>query len=175
MSAGLETVPLAESDVASGFRSGVAALDEYFSKHAWSNDRRGVGKTFVLKAAAVSVETLPPVVGYYTLSMAVAEPASLPKKAARGLPAYSIPVALIGRLAVDERARGQGYGARLLRDALIRIVTVAVQVGCFGVVVDAKDAAAVSFYEKYGFVAIGSGGFPRRMFIAMKTVMKAFD
>ncbi len=172
MPAGIETVPVTEADASSGFRSGVAPLDQYFSKHALENDRRGIGKTFVLRAGAQATES-PRVLGYYTLSMADVEAPSLPKKAGRGLPAYPIPVALIGRLATDERARGAGHGARLLRDALTRIVLVSQQIACFGVVVDAKDASAVTFYEKYGFVGIGAAAFPRRMFIPMKTVLKS--
>jgi ribosomal protein S18 acetylase RimI-like enzyme len=105
--------------------------------------------------------------------MADVETPALPKKLARGLPAYPVPVALIGRLATDERVRGQGYGARLLRDALTRIVLASQQIACFGVVVDAKDGSAVGFYEKFGFGSLADNGYPRRMFIALKTVLKS--
>lgn len=168
----LETVPVSEADAGSGFRSGVPALDSYFTRHAVENDRRGIGKTFVLKSEEGAKEP-PLVLGYYTLSMADVEAPALPKKLARGLPAYPIPVALIGRLATDARVRGQGHGARLLRDALTRVVLVSQQIACFGAVVDAKDAHAVGFYGRYGFLALGADAYPRRMFISMKTVIKS--
>ncbi len=56
-------------------------------------------------------------------------------------PKYPLPVALIGRLAVDSRAKGRGFGRLLLSDAIARIEAVAESVGCFGVIVDAKDEA----------------------------------
>jgi predicted N-acetyltransferase YhbS len=41
------------------------------------------------------------------------------------LPRYPMPVALIGRLAVDERARGRRLGEALLIDAFERVVAAA--------------------------------------------------
>ena len=85
-----------------------------------------------------------------------------------------MPVALIGRLAIHERAQGRGLGERLLTDAFDRILSASDQLGCFGVVVDAKDEGATSFYAKYDFVAIEAAEvFPLRMFISIKTVKAA--
>lgn len=56
----------------------------------------------------------------------------------------------IARLAVAIEAQGQGVGAALLRYALLMARRLSNDIGCAGVVVDAK-AEAVSFYEKYGF------------------------
>jgi len=64
------------------------------------------------------------------------------------LPGYPMPVALIGRLAVDERARGRRLGESLLIDALERVVAAAEILACLGVIVDAKDEGAERFYEK---------------------------
>lgn len=55
------------------------------------------------------------------------------------------------RLAVDESARGVGLGAQFLRFVLELAAKMADEVGCAGVVVDAK-AGAVEFYKKYGFM-----------------------
>ena len=68
------------------------------------------------------------------------------------LPRYPMPAALIGRLAVDERARGRRLGEQLLIDALRRVVDAAETIGCLGVIVDAKDEEAEAFYSKYDFV-----------------------
>jgi predicted N-acetyltransferase YhbS len=50
-----------------------------------------------------------------------------------------MPVALIGRLAIEHRAQGRRLGEKLLIDALRRIVDAATMLGCMGVIVDAKD------------------------------------
>ncbi len=51
----------------------------------------------------------------------------------------------------------------LLGDALARIAAAAGAIGCFGAIVDAKDARAEAFYVKYGFAAADTAGkYPRR-------------
>jgi GNAT superfamily N-acetyltransferase len=100
-------------------------------------------------------------------------PSSLPSKLRRGLPKYPLPVALIGRLAVDARAKGRSFGRLLLSDAIARIEAVAESVGCFGVIVDAKDEDAVGFYSKYSFSVVDpSEPFPKRMFLPMATIKR---
>jgi GNAT superfamily N-acetyltransferase len=67
------------------------------------------------------------------------------------LPRYPIPVLGLARLAVDKSAQSMGLGAQLLRFVLKLALNLAGDVGCAGVVVDAKPGA-VDFYAKYGFV-----------------------
>jgi GNAT superfamily N-acetyltransferase len=55
------------------------------------------------------------------------------------------PVTLIGRLAVDDRAKGRGCASLLLMDALRRSLTHSVEVAAMAVIVDAKDDAAAGF------------------------------
>ena len=69
-------VPLTDEDDASDFDCGVPALNTYFHKRAVSNDRRGLGKTYVLHGSSAG----PSVLGFYTLSMADVETATLPRK-----------------------------------------------------------------------------------------------
>ena len=163
------TEPIADEDPAKGFRCGVQALDDFFAKHALPNDRRGLGKTFVLRAESGE----PTILGFYTLSMAGVEVANLPDKVKRGLPQYPVPVARIGRLATDERVRGKGHGTDLLDDALRRIELAAATIGCFGVLVDAKDDRAAAFYAPYGFVDLDDERWPRPMFLSMKVLHRA--
>lgn len=171
MTSQFTTEPIAERDVAAGIESGEAALDAFFSKHSLINDRRGLGRTFVRRRQPGEAD-LPEIIGFYTLSMADVDPAFLP---ARGLPRYPTPVALIGRLAVDRRAKGKGFGRELLIDALSRVLAAEVSVGCFGVIVDAKTALAVTFYERFGFIQLSEGAFPLRMFLSMKTIRAAAE
>ena len=162
------TATIDDDDPAGGFRSGVPALDTFFAKHALPNDRRGLGKTFVLRSPGE-----PRILGFYTLSMADLEVAELDERLRRGLPRYPIPVARIGRLATDERVRGRGHGAALLDDAFMRIEAAAEAVGCFGVLVDAKDDRAAAFYAQYGFVDLEPDKVPRPMFLSMKLLRRA--
>ena len=106
--------------------------------------------------------------GYYTLSASVLRLDELPEYLARKLPRYpQLPVTLLGRLAVDQMAKGQGLGEHLLLDALHRSLIHAGQIAAMAVVVDAKDAAAAAFFGHYGFLDMHSNS--QRLFVAMRT------
>ena len=135
------TEPIGDDDPGSGFSCGEPALDTFFARHALPNDRRGLGRTFVLRRPADRLESLPAVLGFYTISMADLEAARVPEGLRAGLPRYPVPVALIGRLAVDARTQGLRVGERLLADALARVVLASQQIACIGVIVDAKTSA----------------------------------
>lgn len=85
-----------------------------------------------------------------------------------------MPVALIGRLAVDERARGRRLGEAIVLDALLRVITAAEIIGCLGVIVDAKDEDAERFYVKYDFVTVDATSWPHRMFVPIDVARAAF-
>jgi hypothetical protein len=57
-------------------------------------------------------------------------------------------------------------------DALHRILQHSKEVASAGVIVDAKDAYAVSFYKKYGFLQLPA--VERRLFLPMGTVADLF-
>ena len=161
------TTPVEEADARSGFTCGEPALDAFFARHAVANDERGIGTTFVLRGA---VEGDPAVLGFYTLSMASVEADQLAPALQGRLPRYPLPVALIGRLGVHREAQGRHLGQRLLGDALSRVAVAAHQVGCMGVIVDAKHEQAEGFYLKYGFVVIDHMAWPHRLFLPMATI-----
>jgi GNAT superfamily N-acetyltransferase len=95
------------------------------------------------------------IAGFHTLSAGDIPVKDIPDDLARRVPRYpTIPVARIGRLAVDERYRGLKLGSVLLFDAVKRCAHS--EVAVFGVVVDAKDANAEAFYRHHGFFAYGS-------------------
>lgn len=162
------------SDPTCGFRCGKHALDDYFRRHALDNDQKNIGRTYVVQASPEDLAGgLPQVIGFYTLSMASAVSADLGSVTGQKLPRYPMPVALIGRLAVDVRARGRRLGEALLIDALQRVLAAAEILACLGVVVDAKDESAERFYEKYGFVTVDAS-WPRRMFLPLPVARDAF-
>jgi GNAT superfamily N-acetyltransferase len=162
------------ADAASGFTSGQRPLDDYFARHALTNDAAGIGRTYVLRRGSGDDAALPLVLGFYTLSMASVESTPLGPLLHTKLQRYPMPVALIGRLAVDLRARGRRFGERLLLDALERVVSAADVLGCLGIIVDAKDEDAERFYSKYGFAPLPPATWPQRMFLSVETARAAF-
>lgn len=162
-------------DTESGFSCGRPELDAYFNRHALPNESKGISRTYVLRRGEFDEPELPDVLGFHTLSMAHIESAHIGATLKGRLPKYPLPVALIGRLAVDSRAQGRGFGELLLMDALRRVVDATAILGCVGVIVDAKDEAAAAFYAKYDFVPVGADAWPRRLYIPMSTIRAAFE
>lgn len=162
-------------DGACGFSCGTHALDEYFARYAFQNDHCGIGRCYVLRNTADP--SLPTVVGYYSLSMANVESSLLQPFQEMKMPRYPMPVALIGRLAVDARAQGRRFGEFLLFDAFRKVLGAAETVGCLGVIVDAKDERATAFYDAYDFKLLpgGEASWPRRMFIPLGTIRASFN
>jgi predicted N-acetyltransferase YhbS len=64
-----------------------------------------------------------------------------------------VPVALLGRLAIDRCWQGSGLGAALLRDAVLRVVGAAGTIGVRALLVHAISDEAKAFYEHWGFQA----------------------
>lgn len=171
-----DITPITVDDAKAGFSSGERALDDYFARHAVGNDAQGIGRAYVLRRSASDDSQLPTVLGFYTLSMASVTSSEVGSVLQRRLPRYPLPVALIGRLAVDTRAQRRGFGQLLLVDALRRVVQVASQLGCIGVIVDAKNASAQAFYEQHDFVTLPvSTGWPQRLFLPIQTAQLLFD
>ena len=77
--------------------------------------------------------------------------AEAPERIGQGLAAHPIGVVVLARLAVDRAQQGKGLGITLLQDALMRAEHAADTVGVRAVLVQAIDAAARSFYLRYGF------------------------
>lgn len=69
----------------------------------------------------------------------------------KGLARHPVPVMVLARLAVATGQQGQGLGAGLLRDALLRTLQAADIAGIRAFVVHAKDDEARAFYERYDF------------------------
>ncbi|MFN8961102.1 MAG: GNAT family N-acetyltransferase [Betaproteobacteria bacterium] len=146
------------------FHCGADALDRYLKQQARQDADKRVAAPFV----AVN----PPntrVLGYYTLSASVVTLTDLPDELTRKLPRYpQLPVTLLGRLAVDQSARGQRLGEHLLLDALHRSLTHADEIAAMAVVVDAKDENAAAFYRHYEFIPLQAQ--PRRLYVPMRVV-----
>ncbi len=132
------------------FSCGHAQLDDYIRRYATQDVRRNVARVFVV----TPVNNPQQLAGFFTLSAGSVSCTSLPESLARKLPRYPIPVALIGRLAVDVGFQGKGLGSILLADACQKVVQASSVLAVAGIVVDAKDEQAVAFYKHFGFVPL---------------------
>ncbi len=152
----------------SAFRCGQPALDEWFAKRAGQDDRRNIARVFVALDEAQTI------VGFYSLGAFTLAVNDVPGDVAKKLPRYdAIPAALIGRLARDERVKGQGLGEILLIDAIRRILSASRALAVFAILVDAKDDKAVAFYEGFGFRPFPSQ--PNRLFLLTATAAAALE
>lgn len=149
----------------STFASGVGPLDRYFRTQAGQEARKNIAAPFVLVLADGSVG------GYYTLSATAVKLAEFPANVVRRLPRYPlVPATLLGRLAVDQRYQGKGYGRFLLADALGRAARS--EIASFAIVVDAKDEAARRFYERESFLPFRDQ--PMKLFRPMADIAALF-
>lgn len=152
-------------DDVTGFRCGEQSLDNWLNLRAIKNELANVSRTFVTVEGESEL-----VAGYYCLSSSsVAREEAGRVLGANGTP-NPVPVILIGRLAVDERFKGQGVGASLLQDAVIKGVEASRIVGSRAFLVHALNDGAVSFYRKFGFTAMP--GSPRIMYLLTKDAEK---
>ena len=130
------------------FSCGSAALDRYLRQQVTQDMRRRVSACFVATHLTDSR-----IAGFYTLAAGGVPLADLSDDLARRLPRYpSVPVARLGRLAIDQAYQGRKLGAALLWDAVQRVLQA--EIMAFAVMVDAKDATAAAFYQYHGFVAL---------------------
>ena len=150
----------------SSFASGVEPLDRYFRSQAGQDARKNLAAPFVLVLPNGAIG------GYYTLSATGVKLTEFPVDVTRKLPRYPlVPATLLGRLAVDQSCRGRGYGRFLLADALFRAVRN--EIASFAIVVDAKDDAARSLYERESFLPFPDQ--PLRLFRSMADIAKLFE
>ncbi|HXN21347.1 MAG TPA: GNAT family N-acetyltransferase [Candidatus Dormibacteraeota bacterium] len=159
--------PLGDDHDRAAFSSGVEALDSYLHKQAGQDARKRAAVPFVATADGKTIA------GYYTLSHYAIQLDAVPDAIAKKLPKYPmVSATLLGRLAVSTEFRGQRIGETLLMDALRRSLDLSKQATSTGVIVDAKDDSAVSFYRKYGFLDLPK--VERRLFLPMGTIERLF-
>jgi predicted GNAT family N-acyltransferase len=160
--------PLQKTHDRTAFDCGISALNLYLQQQARQDAEKHVAAPFVLVAPPARE-----ILGYYTLSASVISADELPPQLIKKMPRYRhLPVTLLGRLAVDRRARGQGMGEFLLLNALHRSLEASTDIAAMAIVVDAKDDAAVAFYRHFNFLSLQQQ--PRRLFLTMKMVAEVF-
>jgi GNAT superfamily N-acetyltransferase len=158
-------VPLTAEHDLSVFDCGELALNDWLRHRALKNESR-FSRTYV-----VCEDNR--VVAYFGISAGSVERATAPGKVRRNAP-DTIPVSVIGRLAVSRSHGGKGLGADLLSDALRRIAIASQSIGIGAVLVHAKDDAAKRFYMRCAeFIEYPEDS--RTLFLPIETVVAAFS
>jgi predicted N-acetyltransferase YhbS len=137
--------PIAEHDDLSQFVSGVDSLDDWLKRRARANQTTDASRTFVVTEGDR-------VVGYYAVSAGAISMGSARGRFRRNMP-EPIPVALLGRLAIDRGWQGRLLGRLMFRDCAMRVVNAADTLGIRGIVVHAISEEAKAFYLAIGFEA----------------------
>lgn len=163
-----KTVPLNRDHKKQDFTCGKELLDNYLQKQAKQDVKRKLTACFILPDEDLAV------IGYYTLSSAAVSREIVPEDIRNKLPKsyVNLPATLLGRLAIDKKFAGQGYGELLLIDALKRSYDISISsIGSMAVIVDPIDTQGIKFYGKYGFIALPDSG---KMFMPMNTIAQLF-
>jgi len=162
--------PLAKCHNKRGFRCGVDSLNYYVGKVARQHADNGVAKTYVL----VSEENKTVILGYYTLTPCEVRIDELAESDSKGMPKrHPIPAAKLARLAVSLDHQKQGYGKKLLVNAMGSFLQAQEIIGMSALFVDAIDDNAAFFYRKYGFIQGGDD--PLNLYLPTATIRKAFQ
>ena len=125
------------------FDCGIQVLNQWLKRQALANESSGASRTFVVCENQL-------VIGFYALATGSVRRGDAPGGIKRRMP-DPIPVMVLGRLAVDLHWQKKGGGSGLLKDAVLRTLTVAKQAGIRALIVHALSDKAKKFYLHYGF------------------------
>jgi GNAT superfamily N-acetyltransferase len=157
-------VPLTATHNVTDFDCGEPVLNDWLKQRALKNESRFLRTYVVCDGTRV--------VAYFCISAGSVERAAAPGNVRRNAP-DTIPVSVIGRLAVSSDCAGRGLGADLLSDALRRIAVVPQSIGLRAVLVQAKDDKAKRFYMACAeFIEYPDDS--RTLFLPIETVIAAF-
>lgn len=129
----------------SQFDCGESKLDQYLTRYMKQDLKRNAA------VPTLAINDQNEVVGFYTLSSGSVQFENFPESLKRKIAPYPVPVARMGRLAVDQSMQGKGLGRELLFHAIDRVEELSAKIGIRAIAVDAKNELAESFYKKYGF------------------------
>ena len=135
--------PITTAHNVESFACGVPVLDEWLKRRALKNESSGASRTFVVCSDGQ-------VIGYYALATGSVGHGDAPGKVRRNMP-DPVPVIVLGRLAIDERWQHAGLGRSLLRDAILRTLSVSQQAGVKALLVHTLSEDSKQFYLRNGF------------------------
>jgi len=156
---------LKPDDDVDGFVSGVAVIDDYLTRFAWSMHQAGGPRTYV---AVIGRR----VVGYYSLVSGSIEREDAHERLKAGMGAYPIPVQLLARMVVHQDYQGHGLGGDLLLAALLTAARAAELVGVRAVVTHPLTRSLTGFYGRYGFKVFNDPNYDLAMYTLMKDIRR---
>jgi GNAT superfamily N-acetyltransferase len=152
------------------FNCGNVDMDGYFHRYAKKND-----KSHLSPCLCLVDESTHSIAAYMCLSSSSVKAENMVSVSTIKLPKYPVPVILLSRLAVSVHHQGKGFGQRMLMFAFHKLAkSVESGVGALGMLTQAVDKNAVTFYQRYDFRVLdpNSTKFPRDMFIHTQTILE---
>ncbi len=125
----------------SAFDCGSEAQTRWLRRIARTAQAAGTARVYVVTPTGESR-----VVGYHALAAASVSHVDAPPDLLKSAGRSPIPVILLARLGVDNTAQGQGLGAALVKDAMVRAYQAADIVGARALLIHAESAQARAFY-----------------------------
>lgn len=125
----------------SDFDCGSDAQTRWLRQIARTAQAAGTARVYV-----VTSEAEHRVVGYHALAAASVTHHDAPPKLLKSAGRSPIPVILLARLGVDITAQGQGLGAALVKDAMLRADQASEVVGARALLIHAESEHARDFY-----------------------------
>lgn len=159
----LKIEQLNSSHIKKTFDCGNEVLNDYIRLRAKQDVKKDLSVCYVL------VDDKNTVIGYYTLSSSSIFKSDLSEELRKKIAYNTIPVVLLGRLAIDNRHKGNGYGEILLLSSFEKSRNSAESIGVHAIIVEPIDTEAENFYKKFDFIKLEGSG---KMFIAIETVRK---
>ena len=133
------------------FVSGNEELDQFFQTQARQQMEKRLSVCFVMLNGGSKI------IGFYTLSSASVEANESRISSSKYV---SIPVVLIGRLAVHSQFQKQGLGGLMLVNIIERVRKLSEsEIGVKGIFVEPKSEEISLYYLKYGFLKLEKGVF----------------
>lgn len=145
------------------FDCGKPVLNQFLQRQARQNADRNVGITHIAVAEVGDADIL----AYYTLLTRVVAAEIIPSTK---LPSGEIGVVLLGRLAVDRAAQGQGLGRLCLLRAITQVERAAQDIGIYALVLDALDEEARAWYLSLAFGFEPLRDDPNHLYLAVETI-----
>lgn len=133
------------------FVSGNEELDQFFQTQARQQMEKRLSVCFVMLNGESKI------IGFYTLSSASVEANESRISSSKYV---SLPVVLIGRLAVHSQFQKQGLGGLMLVNIIERVRKLSEsEIGVKGIFVEPKSEEISLYYLKYGFLKLEKGVF----------------
>jgi GNAT superfamily N-acetyltransferase len=145
------------------FDCGEEALNRFLVRFALQNQQANSSQTYVGLADDA-------VIGFYTLVVGEVSFDDAPERLKKGLARHPVPLMILARLAVSINWQGQGAGAGLLKDAMLRTTQAADIGGIRALATHAKNDNVRAFYERFGLIASPTD--PLHLFVLIKDIQK---